>query len=245
MFDQVSTHYDRTNTVLSMGNDVLWRAATVRAVDPRPGDRILDLAAGTGTSSAALAKQGARVVAADFSPGMIEVGRRQNAGDDRIEFVVADGTDLPFGDDEFDAVTISFGLRNIVDPRLALAELHRVTKPGGRIVICEFSTPPAAPVRKAYFLYLSKLMPGLVKLASSNDEAYDYLVDSIKDWPDQKTLAHWMRAAGFRRVAYRNLTLGVVALHRGIKPRVQASDGPASDGPASDGQDGGTDATSA
>jgi demethylmenaquinone methyltransferase/2-methoxy-6-polyprenyl-1,4-benzoquinol methylase len=222
MFDQVSTNYDRTNTVLSMGNDVFWRAAMVRAVDPRLGDRILDLAAGTGTSSAALAKKGAHVVAADFSPGMIQVGRRQNAGNPDIEFVVADGTDLPFGDNEFDAVTISFGLRNIVDPRLALSELYRVTKPGGRIVICEFSTPPTRFVRAAYFTYLSKFMPTLVKLASSNDEAYDYLVDSIKDWPNQKTLAEWMRGVGFSKVAYRNLTLGVVALHRGIKPRSAA-----------------------
>ncbi|WP_244894615.1 bifunctional demethylmenaquinone methyltransferase/2-methoxy-6-polyprenyl-1,4-benzoquinol methylase UbiE [Agreia pratensis] len=219
MFDQVSTHYDRTNAVLSVGNDQLWRAATVRAVDPRPGDRILDLAAGTGTSSAALAAKGAHVIAADFSPGMIEVGKRQQAGNRNVEFVQADGMDLPFADDEFDAVTISFGLRNIVDPHVALAELYRVTKPGGRIVICEFSKPPAKLVRSGYFTYLNKVMPTLVKLASSNAEAYDYLGDSIKAWPDQKTLAEWMRVAGFSRVAYKNLSLGIVALHRGIKPR--------------------------
>jgi demethylmenaquinone methyltransferase/2-methoxy-6-polyprenyl-1,4-benzoquinol methylase len=235
MFDQVSTHYDRTNTMLSVGNDVLWRAATVRAVDPRAGDRVLDLAAGTGTSSAALAGTGATVVAADFSPGMIEVGRQRHAGNPNIEFVVADGMNLPFDDNEFDAVTISFGLRNIVDPRVALAELYRVTKPGGRIVICEFSTPPAKLVRFGYNSYLARVMPILVKLASSNAEAYDYLADSIEDWPEQKILARWMRDVGFRRVAYRNLTLGVVALHRGIKPRSVVSDESA--GAAVDGQD--------
>lgn len=235
MFDQVSTHYDRTNTMLSVGNDGLWRAATVRAVDPRRGDRVLDLAAGTGTSSAALAAKGAHVVAADFSPGMIEVGRSRHADNPNIEFVVADGTDLPFGDNEFDAVTISFGLRNIVDPKLALAELYRVTKPGGRIVICEFSTPPAAIVRLGYNTYLARVMPTLVKLASSNAEAYDYLAESIADWPEQKTLAEWLRETGFRRVAYRNLTLGVVALHRGIKPRSAVSGTDA--GASGDGQD--------
>lgn len=218
MFDQVSTNYDRTNSLLSAGNDAFWRRATVRAVSPRPGDRVLDLAAGTGTSSAALATTGAHVVAADFSPGMIEVGRRQQAGNKNVEFMVADGMALPFSDNEFDAVTISFGLRNIVDPHIALAELYRVTKPGGRIVICEFSTPPFSLVRSAYFFYLNRFMPFMVRFASSNAEAYDYLGDSIKAWPNQQTLATWMRTAGFTQVAHRNLTLGIVALHRGVKP---------------------------
>jgi demethylmenaquinone methyltransferase/2-methoxy-6-polyprenyl-1,4-benzoquinol methylase len=220
MFDQVSTNYDRTNSLLSAGNDAFWRRATVRAVSPRAGDRVLDLAAGTGTSSAALALSGAYVVAADFSPGMIEVGRRQQAGNANIEFMVADGMALPFSDNEFDAVTISFGLRNIVDPHIALTELYRVTKPGGRIVICEFSTPPFSFVRSAYFFYLNRFMPFMVRFASSNAEAYDYLGDSIKAWPNQQTLATWMRTAGFTQVAHRNLTLGIVALHRGVKPLV-------------------------
>ncbi len=217
MFDQVAAGYDRTNNVLSVGNAVLWRVATTRAVDPRPGEKILDLAAGTGTSSASLAKSGAHVVAADFSPGMIEVGKRQQAHTPNIEFVVADGMALPFADDEFDAVTISFGLRNIVEPQTALAELYRVTKPGGRIVICEFSTP-IKPLRSIYSWYLENVMPTLAKAVSSNVDAYDYLFESIESWPDQKTLASWLRAAGFRNVGYRNLTAGIVALHRGIKP---------------------------
>lgn len=221
MFDQVAARYDRTNDVLSVGNAVLWRVATTRAVNPRPGEKILDLAAGTGTSSASLAKSGAHIVAADFSPGMIEVGRERQARVPNIEFVQADGMALPFGDDEFDAVTISFGLRNIVDPKVALGELWRVTKPGGRIVICEFSTPKK-PLRGAYHWYLRRIMPTLAKAVSSNDAAYDYLFESISSWPDQTTLAGWLRAAGFTEVRHRDLSAGIVALHKGIKPAAPA-----------------------
>lgn len=217
MFDEVSTHYDRTNAVLSVGNAALWRVATTRAVAPQPGERILDIAAGTGTSSVALTGTGAHVVAADFSEGMIDVGRRRHAGNPLLEFVQADATTLPFADDEFDAVTISFGLRNVVEPKKALAEFYRVTKPGGRVVICEFSTPPFGPIRAGYFAYLNHIMPSVVKLASSNAEAYDYLGESIAAWPNQKTLSGWLRDAGFSNVAYRNLTWGIVALHRGVK----------------------------
>ncbi|MCU1570659.1 MAG: bifunctional demethylmenaquinone methyltransferase/2-methoxy-6-polyprenyl,4-benzoquinol methylase [Naasia sp.] len=220
MFDKVSARYDRTNTVLSVGNDTVWRAATTRAVAPRPGERILDLAAGTGTSSAALARSGASVVAADFSEGMLEVGRRRQAGNPRITFVHADAQALPFGDAEFDAVTMSFGLRNVEQPKVALAELFRVTKPGGRIVICEFSTPPLGLIRRGYTAYLKRVLPVLSKITSSNAPAYDYLGDSILDWPDQKTLSGWIRDAGYADVGYRNLTAGVVALHRGRKPGV-------------------------
>ncbi len=218
MFDSASRRYDLMNTVLSGGNAQLWRAATVNAVKPRAGERILDLAAGTGTSSDALAKSGARVVAADFSKGMLAVGRARHADDQRIEFVFADAQALPFADDEFDAVTISFGLRNVADPHRGLAEMFRVAKPGARIVICEFSRPVLAPFRAAYFAYLDRVMPTVSRLASSNAPAYGYLGDSIKAWADQTTLAAWMRDAGFRQVRYRNLTGGIVALHRGVKP---------------------------
>lgn len=226
MFDEVAPAYDLTNTVLSVGNDILWRISTTRAVNPAPGERILDVAAGTGTSSASFAAQGATVVAADFSPGMIAVGRRRQAGNSRIEFVEADATALPFEDDSFDVVTISFGLRNVVDPQKALAEFYRVAKPGGRVVICEFSTPPFAPIAAAYTFYLTRVMPVLVRLASSNDSAYDYLGDSIRSWPRQRRLAGWLREAGFTRVAYRNLTFGIVALHRGVKPVAERADSP-------------------
>ncbi|KQX05344.1 MULTISPECIES: class I SAM-dependent methyltransferase [unclassified Leifsonia] len=218
MFDDVAASYDRTNTVLSMGNAALWRRATTRAVAPVRGESVLDVAAGTGTSSASLAASGAWVTAADFSPGMIEVGRRRQAGATNIVFVEADATQLPFDDASFDAVTISFGLRNVVEPQKALAEFFRVTKPGGRLVICEFSTPPLGVVRLGYGVYQRYVMPPLVKLSSSNDSAYDYLNESINDWPDQPTLSSWLRAAGYTDVAHRNLTAGVVALHRGTKP---------------------------
>lgn len=215
MFDDVARNYDRTNSVLSAGNSWIWRMQTVRAVAPQAGERILDVAAGTGTSSAALARSGAEVVAVDFSAGMIEVGRHRHP---KLTFVEADATALPFKANEFDAVTISFGLRNIENPRKALKELYRVLKPGGRLVVCEFSKPPRALLRAGYGAYLKYVMPRVVDVASSNPEAYNYLADSIKDWPDQTTLSQWIRGAGFTRVAYRNLTAGVVALHRGHKP---------------------------
>ncbi|MCW4456929.1 demethylmenaquinone methyltransferase [Microbacterium sp. MPKO10] len=218
MFDEVAGRYDLTNDVLSVGNDRLWRIALRRAVAPRPGNRVLDLAAGTGTSSAALAATGATVVAADFSPGMIAEGRRRFGHLPNIDFVEADATNLPFDDNEFDAVTISFGLRNVADPKKALAEMLRVTKPGGRLVVCEFSTPPFSFVRAGYNLYIAKIMPIIVRLISSNSEAYTYLNDSIRAWPNQKRLARWLRDAGWSRVAYRNLTAGIAALHRAEKP---------------------------
>lgn len=218
MFDQVAAAYDRTNSVLSLGNDRFWRVATLRAVAPQRGERILDLAAGTGTSSMAFVPSGAHVVAADFSRGMIEEGRRRHGDVPNLEFVQADATDLPFADGEFDAVTMSFGLRNVIDPRRALRELRRVTRPGGRIVVCEFSHPPSRAFDGLYRFYNDRVLPIVAKAVSSNAEAYDYLNESIRDWPDQPTLAGWMRDAGWDDVAYRNLTFGIVALHRGIRP---------------------------
>ena len=215
MFDGVARGYDRTNTVLSGGNATLWRIATVRAVDPKRGERSLDIAAGTGTSSAALARTGATVIALDFSAGMVEEGRRRHPD---LTFVQGDAEKLPFDDDEFDAVTISFGLRNVQHPDVALAEMYRVLKPGGRVVVCEFSRPPMALLRGAYQLYLKHVMPIIAGAASSNPSAYRYLFESIDAWPEQGVLSQWLRAAGFTRVGYRNLSAGVVALHRGHKP---------------------------
>ena len=219
MFDQVAAAYDCTNTVLSLGNDRLWRVATTRAVAPPPGQRILDLAAGTGASSVALARSGADIVAADFSPGMIAEGTRRHCAVPNLTFRQADAMALPFDDDEFDAVTISFGLRNVSDPQLALREMLRVTKPGGRIVVCEFSHPQQPLFERLYRFYNDRVLPIVARTVSSNAEAYDYLNESIKDWPDQATLAGWMRTAGWTDVAYRDLTFGIVALHRGRKPQ--------------------------
>jgi demethylmenaquinone methyltransferase/2-methoxy-6-polyprenyl-1,4-benzoquinol methylase len=219
MFDQVAQNYDRTNTVLSLGNDRLWRIATTRAIAPRPGQRILDIAAGTGASSVALARSGAEVVAADFSPGMIAEGERRHGGLPNLSFVEADATALPFGDAEFDTVTISFGLRNVNDPRAALAEMRRVAKPGGRLVVCEFSHPQHPLFAGLYRFYNDRILPVVAKGVSSNADAYDYLNESIKDWPDQRTLSAWIRAAGWTDVAYRDLSFGIVALHRARAPQ--------------------------
>ena len=218
MFDQVAAGYDRTNTVMTFGSDVLWRRATTRAVAPKPGERILDLAAGTGSSSASLAASGADVVAADFSPGMLAEGRRRHGHLGNLSFVEADATALPFGDAEFDAVTMSYGLRNVNDPKKALRELLRVTKPGGRLVINEFSTPSNPVFRALYRFYNAQILPRVARLAGTNGEAYDYLNESIRDWPDQQALAAWIREAGWTDVAHRNLAFGIVALHRARKP---------------------------
>ncbi len=215
MFDGVARGYDRTNAVLSVGNAALWRIATVRAVDPKPGERVLDIAAGTGTSSVALAKSGAEVIALDFSAGMVEEGRKRHPD---LTFVQGDAMKLPFADGEFDAVTISFGLRNVQQPKVAIAEMRRVLKPGGRVVICEFSRPPLGALRAGYHAYLRYVMPLVAGVASSNPEAYRYLFESIREWPAQPELARWLRDAGFEGVGYRNLTWGVVALHRGRTP---------------------------
>ena len=218
MFDEVAAGYDRTNTVLSLGQDKLWRIATTRAVAPKPGQRILDLAAGTGASSVALARSGAEVTAGDFSPGMIAEGRRRHGHVPNVTFVQADATALPFADDSFDAVTISFGLRNVNDPRLALREMLRVTAPGGRLVVCEFSHPQNPAFGGLYRFYNDRVLPVVAKTVSSNADAYDYLNESIRDWPDQVTLSSWIRDAGWTEVAHRDLTFGIVALHRAVKP---------------------------
>ena len=218
MFDKVAPAYDRTNALLSFGNTVLWRAATTRALRVHSGDRVLDMAAGTGTSSAAIARTGATVVAADFSPGMIAEGRKRQANVRNLSFVEADATKLPFADNEFDAVTISFGLRNVNDVPAALAEFYRVTKPGGRLVVCEFSTPPNRLIERLYRWYQAKVMPLLVRIVSTNDTAYDYLNESINAWPAQAELAHRIAESGWRDVKWRNLSAGIVALHRATKP---------------------------
>lgn len=218
MFDEVAAGYDRTNTVLSLGQDRLWRIATRRAVAPKPGQRILDLAAGTGASSVALARSGAEVVAGDFSPGMIAEGRRRHGHVPNVTFALADAMALPFEDDAFDTVTISFGLRNVADPYAALAEMLRVTAPGGRLVICEFSHPRNRVFAGLYRFYNDRVLPLVAKTVSSNADAYDYLNESIRDWPDQVTLSSWIRDAGWTHVAHRDLTFGIVALHRALKP---------------------------
>lgn len=219
MFDEVSPRYDLLNDVLSAGNSRLWRVALTRALQPRKGMRILDVAAGTCTSSSAIAGSGAQVTAVDFSEGMLDEGRRRQGHNELIEFVHGDATALPFDDDSFDAATVSFGLRNVSEPQRAIAEMKRVVKPGGRVVICEFSRP-AKGLRAPYSAYTRHVMPKIAGLVNRDaEEAYRYLNDSIEEWPAQEELAAWLREAGLERVAYRNLTFGIVALHRGFVPR--------------------------
>jgi len=212
MFDGVAERYDLTNDLLSLGQTRLWRAAVAKAVDVRPGERVLDLAAGTGTSSVPFQQAGASVVACDFSLGMLEVGHQRNP---YLDFVAGDATKLPFHDDTFDVVTISFGLRNVEDTTAALRELHRVTKPGGRLLVCEFSHPTFAPFRTVYLEYLMRALPAIANKVSSNPEAYVYLAESIRAWPDQRGLATLIQASGWSKVAWRDLTGGIVTLHRG------------------------------
>ena len=214
MFDGVAERYDLTNDVLALGQTRLWRRAVRDAVDARVGQRVLDLAAGTGTSTQPFHTAGAETVSCDFSIGMLEVGKRRLP---HLDFVAGDAMRLPFRDESFDAVTISFGLRNVQDTLAGLNEMYRVTKPGGRIVVCEFSTPTLAPFRTVYMEYLMKALPAVATKVSSNPDAYVYLAESIRAWPDQRELAGMVRAAGWHDVAFRNLTGGIVALHRGFK----------------------------
>ena len=211
MFDQVAKNYDRTNDLLSFYQSRIWRRAVRKAVNPLSGQRILDVAAGTGTSSKALLVPGGEVVAADFSKGMIEQGKKQHP---ELTFVYADAMKLPFQAAEFDAVTISFGLRNVQKYQTALQEFHRVLKPGGKLVVCEFSKV-SGPLGLLYKLYLRFVLPIVARIFSSNPEAYTYLSQSIEAWPSQKELEQNIREAGLKNVSYKNLSFGVVALHIG------------------------------
>lgn len=214
MFDHVARRYDITNDILAFGQTRRWRAAVADAVGASQGQTILDLAAGTGTSSTPMAKTGAFVIPCDFSIGMLEVGKRRLT---RLPFVAGDALTLPFADATFDAVTISFGLRNVADVPQALIEMERVTKPGGRLVVCEFSHPTFTPFRTLYLEYLMKALPAVARAVSSNPQAYAYLAESIRAWPDQGQLAALIAEAGWQEVQFHNLTGGIVALHRAMK----------------------------
>ena len=214
MFDGVAKRYDLVNDLLSLGQTKAWRRATTKIIAPRAGMKILDLAAGTGSSSEPLAAAGADVIPADFSEGMLAAGRKARP---HLAFTKADALNLPFKDGEFDLVTISFGLRNTADIDLALAQMLRVTKPGGQLVVCEFSSPTFAPFRKIYTNYLMRALPWVASRTSSNPDAYIYLAESIRAWPDQKALAARIEAAGWSRVTWKNLTGGVVAVHKAFK----------------------------
>jgi demethylmenaquinone methyltransferase/2-methoxy-6-polyprenyl-1,4-benzoquinol methylase len=216
MFDSLADRYDLLNDVLSMGQDRLWRRAVARAVNAGTGELVLDLAAGTGTSSRAFTGAGARCVACDFSLGMLRAGARRPEA--RVGFAAGDALRLPFRDEAFDAVTISFGLRNLVDPDAGLAEMLRVTRPGGRLVVCEFSHLPQRHLDTVYTRYLAAALPMVARRVAGNGDAYSYLAESIAGWPAQPELARRIAAAGWEAVRWRNLTLGVVAMHAARRP---------------------------
>jgi demethylmenaquinone methyltransferase/2-methoxy-6-polyprenyl-1,4-benzoquinol methylase len=226
MFDQVAPRYDLLNDVLSLGQDRLWRRVVAAAVAAGPGERVLDLAAGTGTSSRTFTTAGAYCVACDFSLGMLQVGARKAASGRRpdgpatgpVRFAAGDALALPFRDGAFDAVTISFGLRNVADPDAALAEMLRVTRPGGRLVICEFGHLPAARLDAWYGRYLTTALPAVARRLSPSGDAYEYLAESIREWPRAPELAGRMGAAGWSAIRWRNLTLGVVTVHAALRP---------------------------
>ncbi len=211
MFDGVADRYDVANEVLALGQTRVWRRALVNAVAPLRGEVILDLAAGTGSSSEPLSERGATVIPCDFSPGMLLVGHGRRP---ELPFTAGDAMHLPFSDGAFDAATISFGLRNVVDAAGALRELHRVVRPGGRLVICEFSHPKLPALRKLYSEYLMRSIPPVARAVASNPDAYVYLAESIAAWPDQRTLAGHIGEAGWTGVEWMNIHGGIVALHR-------------------------------
>ena len=214
MFDDVANRYDFLNDLLSLGRTKAWRRAVTSIIAPKPGMKILDIAAGTGSSSRPLVDKGAEVTALDFSQGMIEQGRKQNKN---INFVQGDALKLPFEDNSFEVTTISFGLRNTSNSEIALKEALRVTKDGGRIVVAEFSHPVNPIFKKIYLNYLMKALPVIVNKISKNPDAYIYLAESIRAWPDQAELASIMRDSGFKSVAWQDLTFGIVAVHIGYK----------------------------
>ena len=216
MFDNVAEGYDRTNAVATMGLEKhYWRPETFKEIAPRKGMKILDLAAGTGASSIKLREAGAEVVSCDFSVGMLRVGKRRHP---ELDLIAGDALRLPFTDDTFDVVTISWALRNVNDVTVALKEMLRVTRPGGRLVVLEQSHPTWKPFRVVYLEYMMRAVPAVAKVVSSNPEAYEYLAESTRAWLPQEPLARTIQDAGWTHVQWRNLTGGLVAIHRGVKP---------------------------
>ena len=214
MFDGVAKRYDLINDLLSLGRTKAWRKLATKIINPKPGIKILDIAAGTGSSSRPLKDLGADVIPLDFSKGMLDAGRKRHPD---LPFTQGDALNLPFDDNEFDVTTISFGLRNTSDVNKALKEAFRVTKTGGRIVVVEFSHPTNKFFRTIYLKYLMRALPRIAKVTASNPAAYVYLAESILAWPNQNQLAMIMAEAGWQRVEWHNATFGITAIHIGNK----------------------------
>ncbi len=223
VFDSVADKYDLMNDVMSFGIHRLWKRFTIEMSGVRRGQKVLDLAGGTGDLTARFSRlvgEEGQVVLSDINASMLEAGRerltdRGIAGN--VEYVQANAECLPFPDNHFDCISIAFGLRNVTDKDAALASMYRVLKPGGRLLVLEFSKPVVPGFRSVYDLYSFKVLPVMGKLIANDADSYRYLAESIRMHPDQETLKAMMEAAGFDKVEYFNLTGGVVALHRGYK----------------------------
>jgi demethylmenaquinone methyltransferase/2-methoxy-6-polyprenyl-1,4-benzoquinol methylase len=223
VFASVAGKYDVMNDLMSFGVHRLWKQFTLSLTGLKAGQRALDVAGGTGDLTAGLLRQvgkSGHVVLSDINPRMLEIGRdrlldRGFAGN--WECILADAERLPFEENRFDAVTIGFGLRNVTDKAAALASMHRVLKPGGQLLVLEFSTPVTPGLKPLYDAYSFKVLPFLGQLVARDADSYRYLAESIRRHPDQETLLDMLRAAGFAETRYHNLTGGIVAVHRGYK----------------------------
>lgn len=223
VFDSVATRYDLMNDLMSLGIHRVWKRFTIEKAALRPGMQVLDLAGGTGDLAALMAPRvtpGGRVVLSDINEAMLRRGRERlldrGIAGEQIEYCLADAERLPFESDRFDVVTIAFGLRNVTRKEQALAEMFRVLRTGGQLLVLEFSRPATA-IAPAYDLYSFKVLPAIGKLVAGDDASYRYLAESIRMHPDQETLQAMMTAEGFEGCRYHNLTGGIVALHRGWK----------------------------
>ncbi|MDP4530310.1 bifunctional demethylmenaquinone methyltransferase/2-methoxy-6-polyprenyl-1,4-benzoquinol methylase UbiE [Alkalimonas delamerensis] len=223
VFHSVAAKYDVMNDLMSFGIHRLWKRFTLDCSAVRPGQKVLDLAGGTGDLTALFSKRvgpSGKVVLADINASMLAVGRdklRDQGLVDNIEYVQANAEALPFADNSFDIITIAFGLRNVTNKDAALASMFRVLKPGGRLLVLEFSKPQSELLNKAYDFYSFNLLPKMGQLVAGDADSYQYLAESIRMHPDQQTLQQMMEQAGFAEVSYHNLTGGIVALHRGYK----------------------------
>lgn len=223
VFDSVASKYDVMNDMMSLGIHRLWKRFTLSQTGLKAGQQALDLAAGTGDLALKMSRMvgpTGQVVVSDINAAMLAVGRERLldkgvAGN--VEFVIADAQDLPFPDDSFHCVTMAFGLRNVTDKDAALASIYRVLKPGGRLLVLEFSKPVAPGLSPVYDAYSFKLLPLMGKLIANDEDSYRYLAESIRMHPDQETLKSMMQQAGFEKVSYHNMTGGIVALHKGFK----------------------------
>ncbi len=223
VFESVAGRYDVMNDLMSFGAHRLWKYFTLSLTGLRPGQRALDVAGGTGDLTAGLVRQVGKsgcVVLSDINPAMLEIGRDRllDAGFvGNVECIVADAERLPFEDNAFDCVTIGFGLRNVTDKAAALKSMHRVLKPGGQLLVLEFSTPVAPGLKPIYDAYSFKVLPLLGGLIAKDSASYRYLAESIRMHPNQETLLEMLRSAGFIQARYHNLPGGIVAVHRGYK----------------------------